>query len=1512
MGYDRQLRERAIEAAERLFEAPSETSDIFEPADDRTAAAAILRFGELFDELRGIAKTVMESARNSGDLVSSDPLQGVAEMVQNADDVEATEVRLLLKPTELLVSHNGSPVRLSHVLALATPWLTTKGGQAALLGRFGIGLTTLRSLSETLEVHCHPYHVRFGDPFVSPIGPRHMPTGFDLKGWTTFRVPLAKGKVNPAELSTWLDRWDDSALLFLRTVSRITLRTRRGKTVSGLAISREQQAELPLRLSSAIGNVSRERVTAHGGRHWQVYRAEFPTPKGITRAHKATEATTPVGIALPLHDVATGKIHAGLPVAHTGIAVFANAQFDPTTSRQEFPDNEWNRALVPLVAELWAGAVLDGFDRDPKSAWQAIPVKEATDEESQMPIIRRLEAEVITIARERVAPRLMLPVAGKGKLPLRGLAVEDRPLEPVLMLAETAELAGLDATIPMEVRDVTGKWREVLEDWRRAGVDLPTPVSVRQALALLKDERRPPDAVIALASVGIKEGLSERLFELPCVIARDDRRLAPPLEDAPEAVALEVSPLAEQLGVVTPLHRSHMDDEPGARRFLDWLRQCGAVVDGADDHEVVQRLAAAGRSERHDPQPLTVEQLQALRAIFERLEQVDRERLGSDVGRAVKLEAYQYELKGGKKRRRETTVQAVNAYLPQTIEREESGLAVAAEKAPGIVWTNGRYVRHLRSSQGRRGVGAQRFLRLLGVETAPRVRPHPGLRRLYNVDPRPALPARIDGGVPARTELLAELGATHSLEDLDSPALKAVIEDIARVRGGRKRRRRAAALVSTLARAWDRLGHCSEVQSAYPYNGWNDKGSIPAYWVWQTRGTEWLDDERGKPRRPSELRVRTAGTEAIYGADRSNYLHADLYRENWQPVLTTLGVLGDPSRQQLVTRLKELRDPTQAGMCPLEEVERQTAIVYKALAQSIRGASSRSDLTTGQLRREFSSGEGLILTDSGWRTPRHVFGGEPVLGRYGVFAPAVADTSALWEALGLSRPTVMDCVNVIRKIARRFPVERSDAAILLDALRVVANGNSANATPQQRRALRELPLLTRRRWVRQRPVYATDDPLLADSLEDHVAIWRPGGDLQQFSSALDVLRVRRVDAANAELIKPELAEEDEESTKFFREAVRQLHADLVRNDPDLAHAIAVPWDHLGNFDVRIHPSLALRVSLEKEAGEQYECSVAVKVDTDRSAVFVRNPRDLASVDRGGRALALLFRGDARRLAHAWRGACDRAEEGQRATVLELARERAAREERENEVGIRERTAAFREATSRRHPSGNKEIAKTKGGRATSERIGGTGDGEDTMPVPERRVLVDPDRLRLRDPRGRVTEKTNNNKPRAEQPRVGLVEPAGPAPPTTGTLAPSYTGEEKERVGLRLLEKVLDIDLIDVRAKRGVGADAFDEQNRAFELKVSSGREPDVVTLTTSEVVRAASDPDFFLAVVSGVEGPHARPTVRLFLDPLKQLRLGTDEVRINLSGIRTSESLVYEFEPDDVVIELDDEVRRHK
>ena len=141
-----------------------------------------------------LPKTIAEAldgARSSGELLSSDRLQGLAEILQNADDASASEVRLVLREDDLLVGHNGS-VRCGcdTLCGLATPWFSTKGGEADSFGRHGIGLSALRSLSRTIEVHCSPYHLRLGDPNLSPIGPMQVPGALDEGEWTVFRIPI--------------------------------------------------------------------------------------------------------------------------------------------------------------------------------------------------------------------------------------------------------------------------------------------------------------------------------------------------------------------------------------------------------------------------------------------------------------------------------------------------------------------------------------------------------------------------------------------------------------------------------------------------------------------------------------------------------------------------------------------------------------------------------------------------------------------------------------------------------------------------------------------------------------------------------------------------------------------------------------------------------------------------------------------------------------------------------------------------------------------------------------------------------------------------------------------------------------------------------------------------------------------------------------------------------------------------------------------------------------------------
>ena len=667
------------------------------------------------------------------------------------------------------------------------------------------------------------------------------------------------------------------------------------------------------------------------------------------------------------------------------------------------------------------------------------------------------------------------------------------------------------------------------------------------------------------------------------------------------------------------------------------------------------------------------------------------------------------------------------------------------------------------------------------------------------------------------------------------------------------------------------------------------------------------------PRRPSELRVRTLGTAAIYGENSPDYLHAKLNRSNRKSALNALGVSGDPRRSELVARLKDLRDASEKRGLAANELTRETGVVYKALARSLTTASSRSDLSEAQLRAEFQDGQGLIFTKLGWRPPQNVLAGPPIFGGYRAYSPAIAGAGRLWSALKLKEPSLSDCLQVIRKIARRRrPPDPSEETILLETLRVLAAQHAANRTVAERRKLAQLPLWTRKGWERDRPVYATDDPLIAEGLRDHLPIWKPGGELEQFRPLLDQLRVKEIRSTDAKVIDPNSADEFQDRSDLFRSALQQLHEDLARNDPQLAQSVKLPWDSLSEFSVRVHPSLALRIPVVRNGtSEVYECEVAAKVDTDRRTVFVRDPlHDLPHVDRGGRALATLFGGNPRRLAQAWRVACDRAEAGCEARPLELAQQRVEREKAKNEVEIERRTAAFQERTSAKHRSTQRSRGRTVATPTPStSRVSGQESGKAAVKANASRVLVDPRSLRLLDPRGRITEEVASTRRRSSR-GGGLVEPRqNTRVPCNRTPIRRYSDLDKETVGLELVRMLLSSDreeIVDLRAQRRVGADAIDELQRFYELKVSAGAAPDQVTLTNAEVKRALSTPGFFLVVVSGIEGVNAQPTVRVFVDPLKQLP-ATDSGAITLSGVCNAKSLAYDFVPIDEPVHLSEE-----
>src|SRR5262245_4888284 len=131
------------------------------PADEAAAAAGVTELAAQLRSLPASIRSALGGAESSAGHLSDDRLQGLAELIQNADDLGATDAAFAVDEAEsrLLFRHNGAGLTLHDVWGLAIPWLSLKVADAEQLGRFGIGLKTLHSLSEVLEAHQGRFHV---------------------------------------------------------------------------------------------------------------------------------------------------------------------------------------------------------------------------------------------------------------------------------------------------------------------------------------------------------------------------------------------------------------------------------------------------------------------------------------------------------------------------------------------------------------------------------------------------------------------------------------------------------------------------------------------------------------------------------------------------------------------------------------------------------------------------------------------------------------------------------------------------------------------------------------------------------------------------------------------------------------------------------------------------------------------------------------------------------------------------------------------------------------------------------------------------------------------------------------------------------------------------------------------------------------------------------------------------------------------------------------------------------
>lgn len=1473
--------------------------DLDERVSVEFAAAAVERLAELIEGQPALFQASRRGSERGAESLSARLFQGVLESLQNGDDIGATKllvgVRRKGSRRDLLIVHDGDPISLLHVGAMVLPWVSTKAEDWTLSGRFGIGQKTLRALGGPIAAHCAPYHFQM-DETPTVIEPEPSIIGFyDADRRETLLVVPLRNEVDIEKLREFISGLGAQALVFLRNIRCLSFTDHaNGETAIEHRLHERERSVVGLTVLGYTLDAHRIVLSdPSGGQRYTRYMTEFPLKSGDRRHNKATGPSTTLGVVLPARPE-SGLLYDRLPLpVSCALPAGLNAQFDPDTARSTLHENAWNRRRFSELGDLLAATALDTFQRKTSNGWAAAPLQEEVPDGISVWLQERYEEDVIAVAQKRLAEELRIVCEGSEKQ-LDELVFEEKRLDRVLTSNDQERLAPDLSAVTGQSRDRAGRWRRVLAELGRS-----RELGVWEALSLLDqdDEQlgtREPRWFIDFAHAAIDAELFEAFCERASVLLADGERITPPAHDEPRSLVIREEPgtLASKLKLALPIHPAYLSRDAAARRVRTALEKAELLVDAYESDDEALALLARGSG---DTVRLDDDALVMLRDAFERLPDEEQRTLGPKIGAAIELRGFQYDQSGKRINCWESPAQA---YLPKQIDRETDSFARAAGKTRGITWMSTDYGRLLKRSN-RRELGPQRFLARLGAKTFPRLIRPPDERQRYVRDRRAASPYHMWQLVDIQATELRALGRTdHLIGDHLSPHLDSVIEDIQKERPGKQRRRRAAALLGVLARGWERhFADRASAQAARGYDGWIVEGEVIATWLARAATLTWLPSATGALRAPADLHLPTESNKLTVGDRKSSYLMpVDDYILR-SPALTALRVRRGPAASKVVERLEELRDQGTSG----KDVETKIKTAYRLLALACPARDGRpdrrpvDDLTVSALRSRFAGGRGargLILSNGRWYGPKQVFNGPPIFGRRRPFVPQSPHFEALWRTLAVPYPNASDCLDVLRELAAA-PLSAEGESIVIETMAIIATALN-EMTPQLRTTLRTFPLWTGKAWQTKRPIYAIEDQAVASAVGDRAPIWKPGFTLEGQEKLLEALNVTYIPP---EKFKPVAAAgygtvDGEKWRPRFVLAVQHLRTELARRDLDLYKTLATSWEELAGTVLILDRELEVAVSLPG----RFELVAPARAHLVRQplTLFARAVDDIGTAEAGGQAIAALFSGARHTVAWAWASMWQRAATGETASPIALSTDIETDEDDDRLAKLKTQADTRRKRDKRKTRAGS----GPRSSRSTQVRVRKLKQLIDWQPSSG-------DIVNKGAARGGVI--IPERRPRLASGTVGTTEHGadsrsaggnGTSTDSSGqpTVLPPMS--EREQLAYDAVMRALALDegeVADLRNRRGVGADAIDELRQCFEIKMSSGSEiPSEITLTPSEVERARTDRDFFLAIVAGLEEGAGELRVRFIFDPLGRLplRLRSD---LTFGGVREAEALEYIF-----------------
>jgi hypothetical protein len=1469
------LSENGRKAARLLWEKGLDAVEITDPFTFEYSNGALTELERLQRETPEILRDVLQGAQISAEQLSVDSFHGLLEIIQNADDLRASEVRVAIRSVgnqkHLLIVHNGARVQLQHVIAMSLAFISTKRNDSRAKGRFGIGLKTLGRLGSVLSVYCTPYNFRIEENQVKSIPPPKPIRGFYDPNTTDTLLDLKLyEEIDSIEFQEWFGTLGAESLIFLDSVQSLRLdKIGHSETIIHHQLGKNGIQEIKsLDMKSSC---RRTILKSKDGQIWDRYETDVPLPANIRRHYKAQEPTTPIAIAIP-RKPSKSKIYAGLPVADIQLPFNINAQFDPDTSRRGIvhaPLNEW---LIGQIAKLASSIALYRLKENSPSAWTAIPLKE----ESSFPdnwVMRQLDSLSNSI-QDHIRRQFQILIDDE-QISLKKLAYEKQEINQLLSQSDINELRHGLKLLPLKSRDTKGRWRKVLTQ-----LGIATPISVKDSLNLLRLEdqklvEKDVSWFIKLACAALEDDLGGDLWLLRSVITSDGTRIVPPLPGYEGELLLKKSEsdsLASNLGIIHEIHPLYLQQTRESTTVRTWLEEEGMLREIADAESILKAIASHKWNNQF-PQ-INDHNLLLIKDALGAVEQNKQRELGLSVGKVILVETQSWD---GKKRVNGFG-KPCDAYLPASIEDRKDGWSKAAGSTPSLYWIHPRYhnvvrrsgIKQIASSKSKT-IGTRTLFSLLGAENCPRLVEPTHKETRYGDPATPVYWYRISA---SQREALNKFirRPSHLKNDRLSPDLVVVLADIQKENKVRLRRERARALLMTMEREWERVYAKHTLASAvWSYMTWHTLGTAPSSWISSAMDEPWLTSEDGKKKPPRELAVRTPATEAIFGNDKSLFASEVTIDDARLPIVKALKIKTDPEVSEIIDQLVTIRDSE-------VNVEEQLILLrYAAIASNIKKRElDPNDLignvTLKQLKNHFSNQRnrrGLIYTNHGWLPPSKVFLGNPIFGRYAPFVSEKSSAAPLWRALKISHPTINDCVQILRNIAKRN-LENDDEVILVNIYYYLEQQLS-KASPRERGSLQNIPLWDGFNWQTKRPIFVVENETIFQKLSTQVPLWKIPVSTANIPKLIDEMKVTVLSDENfVPIAHKNSFQEGIQLLQQFSATVGLLKDRLSRQDPKLFNECSVSWDELANAKIGIDPNL--EVELQIPSHSPISISARAHLTQSPLTVFFADVEAAEEYENGGRVISELFKNaDKEKIALLWGYCWEKAAKGKRGAVSII-------EDSTEETALKDLYEQAKRKT---------KIPPPKNPKSNTPVIP-LNYNQDPPPARQLKKIenIGDKALKFEWGSSQSSEPSSTAR-RGLRSSIPSGNKIGAKRPVSRTAPLAYSSEEKEALALDILQHAIngnDSELRDFRHLRGVGADALDKIRRFFEIKSSFGEMPDTITLTANEAERALQEGEnFFLALVAGLEEGY-ETVIKIVPNPLKNLTIQKN-TSVTLTGV---------------------------